>query len=190
MSPTIETSVKAMRGVLRDPAFAGLTSLAWTLLVVSRGVVRTVPLRRITAHLGQPGYETPADALTPAQQRRAGRIRRAIAIAAAHTPTTSNCYPQALTATALLRLARLGCTVYYGARFDAEGGALDTHVWVRSGSILVTGAAGHRRYAPLGVYGYLPSTPQPRARARDARQQQRSLARSTCHVPCDARLTP
>jgi hypothetical protein len=84
------------------------------------------------------------------------RVRQAILIAAPLTPTNSNCYPQALTAHALLRLSRLPSTFYYGAAFDAEGSGLDTHVWVRCGPYVVTGAPEHRRYAALAAFGHIP----------------------------------
>jgi hypothetical protein len=156
MSPSLEPSAKTVRAALRDPAFAGLTSLSWMMLVASRGVVQAVPLRRITSYLGQPGVETPLDDVPRHRYRRVRRIRSAIVLAASLTPTTSNCYPQALTAHTLLRMSRLACTVYYGARFDEAGYALDTHVWVRCGPFFVTGGPGHRQYAALGTYAHLP----------------------------------
>lgn len=155
-SRTSPRSTRALRGALRDPAFAGLASLTWLLLVASRGVVRVLPLRRITSHLGAERYETPVGGIPRRWFRRVRRIRSAILIASPLTPTNSNCYPQALTAHVLLRLSRLPSTFYYGATLDAEG-ALDTHVWVRCGQFYVTGAApAHRGYATLATYAYVP----------------------------------
>jgi hypothetical protein len=155
-SRTSRRSARALRAALRDAAFAGLTSLAWLLLIASRGVVRAVPLRRITSHLGAERYETPVDGIPRHRFRRVRRIRNAILIASPLTPTNSNCYPQALTAHVLLRLSRLPSTFYYGAALDEDSG-LDTHVWVRCGRVLVTGAApADRTYATLATYAYVP----------------------------------
>ncbi|MBV1894046.1 MAG: lasso peptide biosynthesis B2 protein [Ilumatobacteraceae bacterium] len=84
------------------------------------------------------------------------KIRRAIHKAQPHTPTNSNCYPLALTAYALLRCFRLASTFYYGVAFDADGSQLETHVWVRSGPVFVTGAPEYLKFATVGSYASTP----------------------------------
>lgn len=143
------------RVLRRDPGLAVLTCAAWFLLVLGRGVIEVFSLRRIATVLGDPLREVPDDAVPQDAHRRVRRIRRAISKAVPHTPTNSNCYPQALAAAALLRAYRLPSTTYYGANFDRDGG-LETHVWVRSGPIVVTGAPAHLGFATVGAYAHVP----------------------------------
>jgi hypothetical protein len=130
-------------------ARSSLALRVYALLIIMRGVVNTVPLRRITPRLGTRLLETPAD--IPADQLRyARRIGLAIRRAAPRTPTNSNCYPQALTAWWLLHRKGIPTTFYYGAAFDEDGTALQAHVWLRCGPLIVTGGGSHRRrFAPL-----------------------------------------
>jgi hypothetical protein len=122
------------------------------LLIVMRGVVRTFSLRSITARLGTRLIETPMD-VPPEQLRYARRVAWAITRVSARTPTNSNCYPQGLTAWWLLHRKRIPTTFYYGAAFDEDGTALQAHVWVRCGPLIITGGGSHRRrFAPLVWY--------------------------------------
>jgi hypothetical protein len=132
----------------------------YVLLIVMRGVVRTFSLKRITARLGTRLLETPTD--VPADQLRyARRVAWAITRVSPGTPTNSNCYPQGLTARWLLHRKGIPTTFYYGAAFDEDGTALQAHVWVRCGPLIVTGGGSHRRrFAPLVWYAdnQLPSS--------------------------------
>jgi hypothetical protein len=134
----------------------------YVLLVIMRGVVSTFSLRRITARLGARLVETSAE--VPADQLRyARRVAWAIGRAAARTPTNSNCYPQGLTAWWLLHRRGIPTTFYYGAAFDEDGTALQAHVWVRCGPLIVTGGGSvRRRFAPLVWYAdsKLPTSPR------------------------------
>jgi hypothetical protein len=122
----------------------------YVLLVVMRGVISAVSLRTITAHLGTPMTETPRDGVSEEKLRYARRVGWAIVKAAPRTPTNSNCYPQALTAWWLLHRKQIPTTFYYGAAIDDDGTALQAHVWLRCGPVVVTGGGGHRRrFAPL-----------------------------------------
>jgi hypothetical protein len=121
----------------------------YVLLMVMRGVISTVSLRSITARLGTPLEETPRDGVREDQLRYARRVGWAIHGAAGRTPTNSNCYPQALTAWWLLHRKHIPTTFYYGAAFEEDGTALQAHVWVRCGPLIVTGGGPRRRFAPL-----------------------------------------
>jgi hypothetical protein len=165
MSGILRRLLSLGRVVRRDPAFAALTCVAWVMLVIARAVISLFPLRRISAHLGDYMRETVPDQVPVEDHRRIRRIRRAIRKAVPHTPTNSNCYPQALTATVLLRLARVPSTMYYGAAIESGGSglethvgtALETHVWVRSGPFFVTGAPAHLGFATVATYAHVPS---------------------------------
>ena len=126
-----------------------LTLRVYLLLIVMRGVITAFSLRRITARLGTPMVETPTAGVPRDQLRYARRVGRAISRAAPRTPTDSNCYPQALTAWWLLHRKQIPTTFYYGAAFEEDGTALQAHVWVRCGPLVVTGGGPRRRFAPL-----------------------------------------
>jgi hypothetical protein len=145
-----------LSGVRDDPAFAGLVGVSWLLLVLARAVIKVASMRRIAGHLGARGEETPADEVPIGSHGRIRRIRGAIRIAAPLTPTTSNCYPQALTAHTLLRASRLPSTFYYGAAFRPDEQGLQTHAWVRCGPFVVTGAPEHRYFSPVASFAYRP----------------------------------
>jgi hypothetical protein len=136
------------RAARRHLARGFLALRVYVLLIVMRGVVSAFPLRRIGPRLGARLRETPQD--VPAHQLRyARRVGMAISRAAPRTPTNSNCYPQGLTAWWLLHRRGIPSTFYYGAAFDEDGTALQAHVWVRCGPLIVTGGGHRRRFAPL-----------------------------------------
>ena len=125
----------------------------YVLLVVMRGVISTASLKWITRHLGTPMNETPRDGIPEDQLRYARKVGSAIIKAAPRTPTSSNCYPQALTAWWLLHRKSIPTTLYYGAAFDDDGTSLEAHVWLRCGPLVVTGGGPSRRFAPLTWFG-------------------------------------
>jgi hypothetical protein len=130
----------------------------YVLLIVMRGVIAAFSLPRITRHLGTAMTETPTQGVPADQLRYARRVGWAIVRAAPRTPTNSNCYPQALTAWWLLHRKRIPTTFYYGAAFDDDRSALQAHVWLRCGSLMVTGGGPHRgRFAPLTWFADAPS---------------------------------
>jgi hypothetical protein len=112
--------------------------------------------------------ETPTLGVPADQLRYARRVGWAIRRAAPRTPTNSNCYPQALTAWWLLHRKRIPTTFYYGAAFDDDRSALEAHVWLRCGGLIVTGGGPHRRFAPLTWFADTPPGGSP------ARQQQKN----------------
>lgn len=124
----------------------------YVLLVIMRGVITALSLSKITSHLGIAMEETPTDGISAHRLRYARRVGWAISRAAPLTPTNSNCYPQALTAWWLLHRKEIPTTFYYGAAFDEDGTALQAHVWIRCGPLVVTGGGPRRRFAPLSWY--------------------------------------
>lgn len=143
------------------PRYAGhfiLVLRVYVLLIVMRGLIAAFSLPWITRHLGTPMAETPTQGVPADQLRYARRVGWAIRRAAPRTPTNSNCYPQALTAWWLLHRKRIPTTLYYGAAFDDDRSALQAHVWLRCGSLMVTGGGPHRgRFAPLTWFADVPS---------------------------------
>lgn len=152
------------RVLVSDPGFAMLTAVSWVMLIGSRAAIKLFSMRRLTSSLGSQMSETSTDAVSTDQLYRARRTRRAISKAVPHTPTNSNCYPQGLTAHWLLRAAGIPSTFYYGAAFVEKGAALGTHVWVRSGPVLVTGGPEHEDFAVVSAYAWLPANSTDEAR--------------------------
>jgi hypothetical protein len=126
-----------------------LSVRVYVLLIVTRFIVDTQPLKRITSHLGTPMLETPRDGVPADQLAYAKRVGRAINRLSPKTPTESNCYPKALTGRWLLQRRNIPTTLYYGAAIDADGKSLEAHVWLRCGNLIVTGGGDRRRFAPL-----------------------------------------
>jgi hypothetical protein len=149
--------IEAAQWVRRNPASFFLLLSAYLLLIVMRGVIAVFPLRWITGWLGAPMLETPKEGVPADQLRYARRVNWAIHRVSPQTPTNSNCYPQALAAWWLLRRKRIPTTIYYGAAFDEGGTALEAHVWLRCGDLIVTGGGAHRRrFAPLTWFAHTP----------------------------------
>lgn len=128
----------------------------WVLLGVARFAILVLPFSVVRRTLGE--RRDTGDAAAPAQLERAALVRAAriaatIDVAARHTPWRSECYPQALTARALLGLARVPHVVSFGVRRD--GGALVAHAWVRAGEVTVTGSTGHS-YTEVGSFAWAP----------------------------------
>lgn len=136
----------------RDPLLVLLAFRVFALLVLSRAIITLLPLRRISRHLGTPMVETPLEGVDPEPARFARRVAWCINRLSPHTPTESNCYPQALTARWLLHRRGIPTTFYYGAAFESGGSELATHVWLRCGSHVVTGGRPGRHFQPLTYF--------------------------------------
>lgn len=145
-------TVRAESGPRRVVSLAVVAVQVYVLLMVSRLVITVVSLRRITRHLGHEGAETDRQPLSPDEERYVRRVGAMIRRLARFTPTTSNCYPQALTAWWLLARRGIPMTYYYGAKFTEAGDGLEAHVWLRSGNLVVTGGLAGP-YRPLTSYG-------------------------------------
>ncbi len=116
---------------------------AWSLLGCFRLLICVAPFTLVRRLLGRdhgPAAVAPSADLTPAQMWRARRIAEVVQHAAARTPWTSDCYPQALTARTFLALRRIPHAVDFGVR--RESGELRAHAWVRAGRVAVTGGNG------------------------------------------------
>ena len=151
--------IERAQWVRRNPTSLVLLLRTYLLLIVMRGVIAVLPLRWITSRLGVPMLETPKVGVPADQLRFARRVNWAIHRVSPRTPTNSNCYPQALAARWLLRRKRIPTTFYYGAAFDEGGSALEAHVWLRCGDLIITGGGAHRRrFAPLSWFADTPGS--------------------------------
>lgn len=152
---TVTRSVRLTRGFLRLKSRDQARVVAcWVLLGVSRLLIAVIPASR-TGHLLGGGSDTSAFPALSGDERRARRIGRLTSLAARHTPWTSSCYPQALTARLQLRAARIPHTVTFGMQRGPDG--LTAHVWVTAGDVAVTGGDGSR-YAVVGSFPWSPGS--------------------------------
>ena len=72
--------------------------------------------------------------------------------AAGRIPWDAACLPQALAGHAMLRLRRIRGTVWLGLK-NGERRELLAHAWLRAGTLVVTGDAGHRDYTRIARFG-------------------------------------
>jgi transglutaminase-like putative cysteine protease len=131
---------------LRDLPRARKALLAEALaaLALARLAMACLPFRRIAAWLGTPGAESPAEA-SPAETRMGEEIGWAVGVLGRRVPWDGRCLAQALAATAMLRRRGLEGTVSFGARPGRES-PFAAHAWLRVGSSVVTGGAGHQTF--------------------------------------------
>ncbi len=139
------------------------------LLGVARLALRLIPFRRLARYLGPLQTETPPDA-PPDHLAQARRIALAVARVSPHTPWESNCFPQALAAKFWLRHHNIPSTLYLGValnKADADApdrARMEAHAWLRCGSMIVTGEAGHHLYTVVARFGKAGSIELPGAR--------------------------
>lgn len=125
----------------------------WVVLGLSRAAILCVPFRRLAPWMGRHQGPHPwVPLLTASQQARAGQVGRAVRLAARYTPWTSNCFPQALTASLLLRLYGVPYALYFGLAPGAPGESMKAHAWVCSGAINVTGGASFAQFTVVGCF--------------------------------------
>ena len=112
-----------------------------------------IPFRRLANWLGMQGVET-SDEVGEEHQALARRVSWAVRSASRYTPWNSNCFPQAITAQRLLSSYGIPSTLYLGVAFASVDGGKDlkAHAWLRCGSLIVTGANGHKTFGVVGVF--------------------------------------
>lgn len=90
--------------------------------------------------------------LTSEQRRRADQVCRSVRLAARYAPWTANCFPQALAASAMLRLYRVPYTLHFGLCHSPGGRELKAHAWVSAGPVNVTGGASFQQFTVVGTF--------------------------------------
>ena len=123
---------------------------AYVWLGLSRTAILLIPFRRIAPLLGQtmtitPDHELP-DMTFPLQ------ISWAVRTAARFTPWESKCLAQAMSARIMLKRRGYPTTLYLGLA-KKERNELSAHAWLRCGSRILTGGAGHRQFTVVGAFG-------------------------------------
>jgi hypothetical protein len=83
---------------------------------------------------------------------RALSIARTVQMAARHTPWTSNCFSQAVTARVLLGLYGVSYSFFFGIDNDTESASFKAHAWVYSGRVQVTGGESFGLFTVVGCF--------------------------------------
>jgi hypothetical protein len=146
--------LRKIRSAFRlPPRRLGLVLLLWLSLWVARLVITLCPLRRLARLFGRDhGATSVVLKVTEAQIAQAWRLRTAIALAVKYSPSSANCYPQALVARLLLNVKRLPHALFFGLRRNDQTKALDAHAWVMVGPVAVTGGNGFESYAAVRCF--------------------------------------
>ena len=125
-----------------------LQAVSW--LGLARLAVLTLPLPWIIPYLGRHKQESP-HADQPGQEAAVKQVSWAVQMMSRFTPWDSNCLAQAIAAKHMLQRRKLPSTLYLGvARKDAA--ALEAHAWLRSGTVMVTGAQGMERFTVVAIF--------------------------------------
>ena len=119
-------------------------------LTLSTLALKLIPFSRLARWLGTSGQETPPQ--MPNQHEALARdIGWAVRAVAGRMPWKAECLVQALAATLLARFRRLPSTLYLGVAYSNVG-QLQAHAWLRCGSHIVTGNAGHERFKAVATF--------------------------------------
>lgn len=126
---------------------------AWLLLGLGRAAIVVIPVRYLAYSLGARCGPYPwVPLIDVKQQQRANTIARALVVASRYTPWQSNCFPQAIAASILLRSSGLPYTLFLGvARGDSETRYV-AHAWVTSGRVCVAGGRSFGRFTVVETF--------------------------------------
>lgn len=116
-------------------------------LLAARATLACIPFPRIAAWMGVLGTESPVE-ISECQMEAVKEISWAIQAMADRVPWDSRCLAQAIAGYRMLLKLGIPSTVYFGVKKD-PGKAFNAHAWLRCGSCIVTGEAGHRDYRVL-----------------------------------------
>lgn len=125
------------------PSASLLTETGIAMIAASLAI-RFVPVSRLASWMGAPTSQIEAS------PREIAQIVRAIRAWSRRLPWRTMCFEEGLSAHWMLRRRGLASTLHYGAA--TIDGELKAHVWVRSGTMDVTGCETASRYALLAQF--------------------------------------
>jgi hypothetical protein len=125
---------------------------AFVLLGIARLAVLALPFKWLAISLGR--HKNEADAqISAADLNIARKVGQAVCSAANHTPWESVCLPQAVAAQWMLKRRHIAGTLYLGvAKDETKPEKLAAHAWLRCGTFILTGAAGHRQFTVVATF--------------------------------------
>ena len=86
------------------------------------------------------------------QGLRALHIGRVVRMAARYTPWESNCFPQAVTASFLLRWYGVPYALFFGVAPAEKDAKIQAHAWIAAGSGQVTGGMSFGQFTVVGCF--------------------------------------
>jgi len=87
----------------------------------------------------------------PEDRAKVMAVARAIKRVERHLPGDGTCLLQARAATQMLRRRRVPSILYIGVRRNDKGD-MESHAWVKNGTLFVTGGSGHRQFTVLTLH--------------------------------------
>jgi Transglutaminase-like superfamily len=125
---------------------------AFLLLGIARLTVLVLPFKWLAVSLGRHKHEADAQ-ISFSDLNLARKVGQAVCSAANYTPWESVCLPQAVAAKWMLKRRHVAGTLYLGvAKDETKPEKLSAHAWLRSGNIILTGAAGHRQFTVVATF--------------------------------------
>ncbi len=125
---------------------------AFALLGIARLVVLVLPFKWLAVSLGRHMKETGTE-INSSDLCSARMVGQAVRSAVRYTPWESVCLPQAVAAQWMLKRRHVAATLYLGvAKDQTKQENLAAHAWLRCGSIILTGAEGHRQFTVVGTF--------------------------------------
>ena len=120
-------------------------------LAAARALVLSVPFRHLSARLGTSGRESSTAAPGDAVAGAIRKVRWAVQATSRRLPWRCACLEQGVAAKMMLRRRGIASTLYLGVAREAAAGAT-AHAWLRSGPLVITGAAGRERFAVVAAF--------------------------------------
>ena len=116
-------------------------------------VAVTLPLRYWARFLGESAVETPHvddPRFSPAKRD----VAWAIGAISRRVFWRADCLPQAIAARIMLARRRIPSTIYFGLEKPVDGTwyRRSAHAWVRSGTTILTGERGYRRFSVVSTF--------------------------------------
>ena len=151
--------------ILRTPGWKWrlmLEAAFW--LAVARAALVLVPFPRIGRYLGK--MQKPSDQVLNGQDELASKVRRiggSVNAVANRFPAEMVCLPRALAASQMLHRRGIASRLHFGTPLTPDpkrGHGLQTHAWLTSCGVRVTGYPIANGCVELGYFGRTPSAPQ------------------------------
>jgi len=119
-------------------------------LVAARVAVWFVPFRRLASGLGDKMSVSPSEDIET-HRATSDSIGWAVRALGRRLPGMRQCLVQAIAVTWMLKRRQIPSTLYFGLAKD-EGGELEAHAWVRSGTRVLTGAKGRHKFKVVATF--------------------------------------
>ncbi|MBV9774003.1 MAG: lasso peptide biosynthesis B2 protein [Gemmatimonadetes bacterium] len=122
-------------------------------LAVARLSVLSIPFRRLSRRLGAHGRESSTAAPSVPTLRVLRDVVWSLQATSRRLPWRCACIEQGIAGKMMLRRRSIASTLYLGVAREREAGSHATaHAWLRSGPLVITGAAERERYTVVATF--------------------------------------